>query len=134
MSRLAAVLCVSCCLCAGLLFSRRASADDIAERVKERVGVIVVEIARRRPKTRRSRSVERRRVDDGAGSVGRAVDPVGPVIVDAAPVGPVDPVGPVIVDDAPVGRITLGDNAAAPLPAPQRIHADAQRSRGITDG
>ena len=35
MSRLAAVLCVSCCLCAGLLFSRRASADDIAERAKK---------------------------------------------------------------------------------------------------
>jgi len=37
-------------------------------------------------------------------------------------------------DDPPVGRITLGGDTAAPLPAPQRIHADAQRSRGITDG
>src|SRR5438876_3199951 len=35
MRRLAAVLCVSYCLCAGLLFSRRASADDIAERAKK---------------------------------------------------------------------------------------------------
>src|SRR6267143_1218946 len=34
MRRLFAFLCVSCCLCAGLLFSRRASADDVAERAK----------------------------------------------------------------------------------------------------
>ncbi len=35
MRRLFALLCVSCCLCAGLLFSRRASADDLAERAKK---------------------------------------------------------------------------------------------------
>ncbi len=35
MRRLFALLCVSCCLCTGLLFSRRASADDIAERAKK---------------------------------------------------------------------------------------------------
>src|SRR5947209_4616113 len=35
MRRLAAVLCVSYCLCAGLLFWRRASADDIAERARK---------------------------------------------------------------------------------------------------
>ncbi len=35
MRRLFALLCVSCCLCAGLLFSRRASGEDIAERAKK---------------------------------------------------------------------------------------------------
>src|SRR5258708_8758969 len=35
MRRLFALLCVSCCLCAGLLFSRRASADALAERAKK---------------------------------------------------------------------------------------------------
>src|SRR5216683_6581798 len=35
MRRLFALLCVSCCLCAGPLFSRRASADDLAERAKK---------------------------------------------------------------------------------------------------
>ncbi len=35
MRRLFALLCFSCCLCAGLLFSRRASADDLAERAKK---------------------------------------------------------------------------------------------------
>src|SRR5258708_8255029 len=36
MRRLFALLCVSCCLCTGLLFSRRAaSADDLAERAKK---------------------------------------------------------------------------------------------------
>src|SRR5260370_32644966 len=35
MRRLFAFLCVSCCLCAGLVFSRQASADDVAERAKK---------------------------------------------------------------------------------------------------
>ena len=35
MRRLFALVCVSCCLCAGFLFSRRVSADDIAERAKK---------------------------------------------------------------------------------------------------
>src|SRR5258708_11111740 len=35
MRRLFALLCVSCCLCAGLLFSRRSSGEDIAERAKK---------------------------------------------------------------------------------------------------
>jgi membrane dipeptidase len=35
MRRLFAFVCVSCCLCAGHLFSRRASADDVAERAKK---------------------------------------------------------------------------------------------------
>ena len=35
MRRTIAFVCVSCCLCAGLLFSRCASADDLAERAKK---------------------------------------------------------------------------------------------------
>src|SRR5258708_14395069 len=35
MRRLFALLCVCSCLCAGLLFSHRASADDLAERAKK---------------------------------------------------------------------------------------------------
>jgi membrane dipeptidase len=35
MRRVFAILCVSGCLCAGVLFSRRVSADDIAERAKK---------------------------------------------------------------------------------------------------
>ena len=35
MRRSVALLCVSACLCVGLLYSRRASADDIAERAKK---------------------------------------------------------------------------------------------------
>src|SRR6266849_2061820 len=35
MRRILTILCVSACLCAGLLFSHRASADDLAERAKK---------------------------------------------------------------------------------------------------
>src|SRR5690348_12255699 len=54
-----------------------AGAHQIAEAIEERVGVVVVEIRIRIGDARHPRARERRRVDNGAGRVRRAVDAIG---------------------------------------------------------